>query len=118
MELDRARSLLTASLEELDRSRAFAVRARTDTGADADSEGAFGTHPGDAATDVSDAMDAELLLATTDDQRRLVRDALDRVDAGTYGACAVCGHAIDDERLEARPEAQTCRQHADVPVVA
>jgi RNA polymerase-binding transcription factor DksA len=25
----------------------------------------------------------------------------------------VCGRAIDDERLEARPEVATCREHAD-----
>ncbi|MEP9362037.1 TraR/DksA C4-type zinc finger protein [Nocardioides sp. CN2-186] len=33
--------------------------------------------------------------------------ALDRVAAGTYGVCTVCGERIPDERLEARPTALT-----------
>ena len=34
--------------------------------------------------------------------------ALERVDAGTYGVCAVCGAPIPDGRLEVRPTAATC----------
>jgi RNA polymerase-binding protein DksA len=34
--------------------------------------------------------------------------ALDRISAGTYGTCEVCGGAIPIERLEARPTARTC----------
>ena len=31
-----------------------------------------------------------------------------RLDAGTYGACEVCGKPIPPERLVARPTARTC----------
>jgi len=34
--------------------------------------------------------------------------ALARVEAGTYGVCAVCGRPIPDARLEVRPTATTC----------
>ncbi len=34
--------------------------------------------------------------------------ALARIDAGTYGACAKCGTAIPEERLELRPFSATC----------
>lgn len=34
--------------------------------------------------------------------------ALARLEAGTYGVCEVCGTAIPDGRLEARPTATTC----------
>jgi len=34
--------------------------------------------------------------------------AVDRWDAGTYGACEECGARIGEERLEARPTARTC----------
>ena len=35
-----------------------------------------------------------------------------RVRLGTYGLCDVCGHPIPAARLEARPTATTCVQHA------
>lgn len=34
--------------------------------------------------------------------------ALDRLDAGTYGACASCGAALPVERLELVPDAELC----------
>jgi len=34
--------------------------------------------------------------------------ALARLDAGTYGVCAVCGGPIPAGRLEVRPTATTC----------
>jgi len=34
--------------------------------------------------------------------------ALERIDAGTYGACATCERPIGDERLEAIPYAAQC----------
>ena len=37
-----------------------------------------------------------------------VDDALDRVDAGTYGICANCGRPIPAGRLEVRPFAVHC----------
>jgi DnaK suppressor protein len=58
-------------------------------------------------------MESEGLVRTVELQRRRVQDALGRIDEGTYGVCAVCGTEIDDERLEARPEVSTCREHAD-----
>lgn len=37
--------------------------------------------------------------------------ALDRVAAGTYGTCELCGRPISPARLEARPTARTCVSH-------
>jgi len=34
--------------------------------------------------------------------------ALERIDAGTYGRCVLCGSAVPLERLEVRPFAATC----------
>ena len=117
MDVDRARDLLTARLAELDENARFAERARAEHRADPAAEGAVGQHPGDFGTEVADAMGAQLLIDTVADQRRLVLDALARLEKGTYGRCAVCDREIDDERLEARPEVATCREHADTPVV-
>ncbi|WP_256794472.1 TraR/DksA C4-type zinc finger protein [Terrabacter sp. Ter38] len=38
--------------------------------------------------------------------------ALQRITDGRYGRCEVCGEAIPDERLRARPTARTCMSHA------
>ncbi|MBT8397534.1 MAG: TraR/DksA family transcriptional regulator [Gemmatimonadetes bacterium] len=38
----------------------------------------------------------------------LVRDALKRIDDGTYGLCAACGGEIAFERLMVFPESPTC----------
>lgn len=38
----------------------------------------------------------------------LLRSALERVEAGTYGECVVCNEPIGYRRLVARPEATRC----------
>ena len=40
-----------------------------------------------------------------------VRDALERIENGSFGHCTVCRGAIETERLNANPAAQTCKQH-------
>lgn len=40
-----------------------------------------------------------------------VRDALERIENGNYGRCISCGTAIETDRLNANPAAQTCKQH-------
>jgi len=37
-----------------------------------------------------------------------IKDALDRIEEGTYGICEVCGEDISQKRLEARPVATLC----------
>ncbi len=34
--------------------------------------------------------------------------ALERIQAGTYGRCEMCGTEIEPDRLEARPQASLC----------
>ncbi len=40
-----------------------------------------------------------------------VKEALSRIENGTYGVCSVCGGEIEKERLEANPAAKTCITH-------
>ena len=37
-----------------------------------------------------------------------INEALEQLDAGTYGVCAECGEDINVERLKARPVAPLC----------
>lgn len=41
-----------------------------------------------------------------------VEKALERMDAGTYGTCEVCGAEIGEARLEVMPATRRCIQHA------
>jgi RNA polymerase-binding transcription factor DksA len=116
---DRARQLLTGELADLDERLSAAEDNRAEASADTlGQEGALSQHPGDYGSEVNTTMEADLSVNTISEQRRRVQDALERLDAGGYGRCEVCDREIDDERLEARPEVRTCREHADTPVVS
>jgi DnaK suppressor protein len=65
-------------------------------------------HPADSGTNLVDADREEASVEILQAQQERVREALARVDAGTYGHCVDCGTELTDERLEARPEASRC----------
>jgi RNA polymerase-binding transcription factor len=69
---------------------------------------------GDASTsdvDESEALSEAELDATTLQQ---VRDALLRIENGTFGRCVIDGGAIEEKRLEAVPWTPYCARHAQV----
>lgn len=37
--------------------------------------------------------------------------ALEHINKGTYGVCSTCGEAITQERLDADPAADMCKEH-------
>lgn len=42
-----------------------------------------------------------------------VNAAIVRIDDGSYGVCKICNAAIEAERLEANPAADTCIEHKE-----
>lgn len=63
-----------------------------------------------------DLADDEALAGVDDvlkEEIAQVRAALFRIEKGTYGTCAVCGEDIGLARLEARPIATRCIEHAN-----
>ena len=64
--------------------------------------------PADAGTTLSEKDRSEAVLAAVQSQRRLVLDALVRLEHGIYGLCADCNKPIPEGRLDARPEASRC----------
>lgn len=52
------------------------------------------------------------ILNQLESQLAEVNAALDRIDKGTYGACEVCGKAIERDRLEANPSARASIKHS------
>lgn len=64
------------------------------------------SHPADEDIE---GFDEQVALAQND--ARLLKNveaALERIEAGTYGKCEVCGRDIPRQRLDAVPQAATC----------
>ncbi|MCE0767913.1 TraR/DksA C4-type zinc finger protein [Pseudonocardia kujensis] len=116
MNTTQAREMLTAELERLDHEAGEEAREQEEQ-RDSD-ELAGGMDFGDRGSRETEAMEDDLARGTLRMQRAQVVAALERIDAGSYGRCAVCGKQIDDERLEARPETDKCRDHADTATPA
>ncbi|HEU0265770.1 MAG TPA: RNA polymerase-binding protein DksA, partial [Geobacterales bacterium] len=64
--------------------------------------------PNDRASQESDRT---FELRIRDRERRLlakIREALERIDDGTFGICEECGEEISEPRLRARPVTTLC----------
>lgn len=58
---------------------------------------------------VSESFDKELVLEHTEEvMQGMVRDALVRIDQGTFGKCQQCRHVIPQVRLNAIPFTPYC----------
>ncbi|MFC7877218.1 TraR/DksA C4-type zinc finger protein [Isoptericola sp. NPDC057391] len=69
-------------------------------------------HDPEGATLAWERQQAAALAAEAERERDQLLAALDRAAAGTYGVCEVCGRPIPAARLEARPAATRCVEHA------
>ena len=111
MDAQRARRELTEERDRLSELGSWSEGHRPVPSVD--EEGAVGQHPGDRGTEVEESMEAQGLADETRRQVGEIDDALARLDTGTWGRCVVCGRDIDDERLDARPQADRCREHQE-----
>ena len=99
--LEHFRSLLNDQLKELMEEAARTVNDMTIT------EGEF-PDPTDRASWESDR---NFLLRIRERERNLItkiREALERINEGTFGICERCGEPISEKRLEARPVTTLC----------
>ncbi|OGP55873.1 MAG: RNA polymerase-binding protein DksA [Deltaproteobacteria bacterium RBG_13_52_11] len=99
--LEFFRSLLNEQMKELIEEAAKTVNDMTIT------EGEF-PDPTDRASWESDR---NFLLRIRERERRLItkiREALARIEEGTFGICERCGEEISEKRLEARPVTTLC----------
>jgi RNA polymerase-binding transcription factor len=65
-------------------------------------------HLADHATDTLEREMDQSLEENADHILGEIDQALESIDAGTYGSCTVCGAPISEERLEAVPYATLC----------
>jgi DnaK suppressor protein len=111
MDTDHARSLLDDELRRLDEQVEFSEQSLQEV-IGQDDRSAVGLDIGDRGSHLAQTMEEDLQEDTSHVQRDRVVAAIERLESGTYGRCEVCGREIDDERLETRPEASRCREHA------
>jgi DnaK suppressor protein len=65
----------------------------------------------DMSDQASYEIDRDFLLRIRDRERKLIlkhREAIARIDDGTFGLCEICGEPIGEERLKARPVTTQC----------
>jgi len=68
----------------------------------------YSTHPADDGTNAFDQARDLAVQVSAEQTLKLVNDALERFELGTYGLCLDCGQEIDTARLEAIPYAPLC----------
>jgi RNA polymerase-binding transcription factor DksA len=68
--------------------------------------------PNEAADQIEELTNNTSIVENLENQLHAVQNALDKIEAGTYGICEVGGEEIPKERLEANPSAATCVTHA------
>ena len=100
----QARSLLEKRLKELRRQLGHIERE-------------LGSHTNpdweDLATERADDPVLEQIGIADQHEMRMIKAALARIDAGTYGTCTVCGEKIDAARLVTLPETPFCSTCAE-----
>jgi DnaK suppressor protein len=110
LDLDKYREKLLELKEELETEI-----KRTESAGD-DSEGInvtaadedFDEQGGDAASETVERSRVLAIVGNLRDMLDEVSEALDKIDAGTYGNCDVCGRQIPKKRLDALPHATMC----------
>ncbi|SEJ00009.1 transcriptional regulator, TraR/DksA family [Arthrobacter sp. yr096] len=103
LEEERERKL--ALLAALGSDISSVTAARVDSNVDDE-------HDPEGSTIAFELSQASALLTQSEAGLEQIEAALGRLSAGRYGYCAVCGLAIPEGRLEARPWTPFCVAHA------
>lgn len=115
IDLEKFKKLLSAEEKKLEEELSTVGRRNPENPSD------WEATPSDAQTDSADLNDFAdniedfetntAILKQLETQLVDVKEALSKMEKGTYGTCEVDGGEIEEERLEANPAAQTCIEH-------
>lgn len=72
----------------------------------------YDNHPADLGTELFERSKDAALREHTERQLDEIKQALEKIDAETYGICEVCQREIPFERLKAHPTAARCVEHS------
>ena len=71
-------------------------------------ENPYSTHPADIGMDNLGRENSYLFASKAAEMLVKIKEALERIDDGTYGKCRICGKLISKERLNAVPWTEVC----------
>jgi RNA polymerase-binding transcription factor DksA len=74
---------------------------------------AFDQNFADSSQVTAERAEVEALVGSLRESLDDVEHALGKFEKGTFGVCEVCGNAIAPARLEAKPAARYCIEHAN-----
>lgn len=114
MNKEAIKSKLEGERERLQRLRGGLLEETQQDGAGGEDAGELSSidqHPADAGTEEFEREKDLSILEQIEGDLVAVDQAFERLEAGDYGKCEVCGKPIGDERLEARPTANLCIEH-------
>lgn len=103
IDLDERRDQMLARLEELE-TKIHEIEDELESHNNPDWE--------DSAQEREDDEVLEGVGLSSQHEIRMIRAALQRMDAGEYGYCVTCGDAISQERLDVLPYTPFCRKCA------
>ena len=109
MDAQHARDRLAEEQERLRGIKADLDEIRAESQEDSLQElSSYDQHQADVATETFERERDLSILDQVEGELADVENALQRLDAGTYGVCEACGEPIGDDRLEAMPAARFC----------
>ena len=100
---------IRASLEE---ERDKLVQQLADLGEGPGGELAFDQNFADSSQVTAERAEVEALVGSLKESLTDVEHALSKFDTGAYGVCETCEKPIPPARLEAKPAARYCIDHA------
>ncbi len=103
--LDEVHREAVASLDGLRVDFGSIVEASADSNADDE-------HDPEGSTIAFERAQVVALIEQAEERLSEIKAAQARIADGSYGTCEVCGEPIVAARLEARPTARTCVDHA------
>lgn len=90
-------------------------QANTDWEATPESGDVVGSADSNTTADrFEDFEERSALMTPLEGRFNQVKDALKKIEDGTFGICRICKAPIEQNRLEANPAAETCITHREL----
>lgn len=99
------RKELNDSISYIDRTNQDQSKGARESSGDLSS---YAFHQADQGSDTNLMEQTVMMMEQEREKIKLLNDALNRVSAGNYGVCEICGNQIGDSRLEVIPYARYC----------